>query len=1351
MAKVRVHMSAKTAAVAGIGFVATTRVRHPWDLVFEEDLPEYADFMRARHTTAFRERRRFELRLEARASRTLRKYGYCEADLWTADESHAAERLLDRLNIVRAAQAERLRGLNRVVDDDTWLWGEDGAPCVSALAEAVDAEAGDDDVARRLLTAVADRLLDRKRVRCVTPEEREAARELAGGDAEDFSDVVTVEEVRERLRAAAALLSQERPDDGVELRGRVADMMVDRWVACGRWDGRVFDVVEPSLGPLHMSAVKEAMGALVPPRLHGSLDKAARRMKDAFGDVRGGCALRMDKWVVNVRSESALAEGRLERQALEFFLKVARQLCSGLDLPMTVASAKVGEHVGAEENPEHFARVAHNWTSVWDASSVSDKKELLMVVAVDALSGSGVPQDWIFVRVQGGRAGEALGRAESLHVCVYDRGRREVVAGRIARNIDALLRPIQASDGRRPPPVVDFGEAPHVRVPSQRIAGALGLLLGHVGRGAGSGVLDASAESFVPDVCRALRGAFASFRAGVGARGARDVMELLQSDQECRSALDLFGVVPRADVSGPSAAGAGQAMWGVPGRAAGEAGEGEGLEGASTFSFATWNIAGGHRAAVAPQSWTARDQRAAVLGEVLRWRQARGCDVVALQECEGGCAYEELSGEFNLAGVAQAHESRGYVHLYVRHGLRAESVAVPGQDPFVLCRVQVPGDGGADGGADGDGHVHVAAVHLPTDASWERRRAILGKIVAKCGDECHRLLIVGDMNSTDAQVQAAVEQLRLRDAWYEGRSWGCPGNKFYSGLGERGAVGQRRDRVLFGADLWSEVHLVGKGKVFFEGSEFHMSDHYGLFGYVRAHACFGSREQKMRALAQRARVVLQATRDQSQRLEGVEVQSRLQRGREAAALARQQAQERDREAYLRTQQRAAGRRQRRREQLVSAAFGPQSLFALNRPPPPPPSPAPLPPPLRPADMDVPNVDGIRVASWDSVRCVPVRGMPRPWHTCYVVSVTQLMLRTPAVLEWLRWHSEQPCEERGTGRCCVCGMWETYNQLCSRRWQQGPVSVLRRTSVDCDDDVMGQPSEFNDPWQQQDVFAYWGKLMTAARQGEIWAGRFALRDGDSIRALNPGVTCVDQMFGFVVEKREKCDVCTYETVSYEADDVLKLRVHVRPGGPLMLQELYCDFCAPEDVEKSCPGCCRDEHARVKHVRQMRVVGLPQVLVVQLRRGAEAREPVWVEEQLRLPGLPQMQLVGVVYHNGRSLDTGHYTSLCRVHDGRYFLFDDDQPPRLMRDEPAHIKQKEAYMAVYCRMERGQGQGAGAGATEVDGAREVRGSDGGVPGGGDASTSGGGGGGGSGAVGGDADGAAECEGGRGRGRPE
>ena len=76
--RVRVQLSERTAGVPGIAFVAVTRVRHPWDIVFEEDLPALEHFMKARKTPAFRERQRFELRQLARASRTVRKYGYCE-------------------------------------------------------------------------------------------------------------------------------------------------------------------------------------------------------------------------------------------------------------------------------------------------------------------------------------------------------------------------------------------------------------------------------------------------------------------------------------------------------------------------------------------------------------------------------------------------------------------------------------------------------------------------------------------------------------------------------------------------------------------------------------------------------------------------------------------------------------------------------------------------------------------------------------------------------------------------------------------------------------------------------------------------------------------------------------------------------------------------------------------------------------------------------------------------------------------------------------------------------------------------------------------------------------------------
>ena len=53
--RVRVQLSERTAGVPGIAFVAVTRVRHSWDIVFEKDLPVLEHFMKACKTHAFRE------------------------------------------------------------------------------------------------------------------------------------------------------------------------------------------------------------------------------------------------------------------------------------------------------------------------------------------------------------------------------------------------------------------------------------------------------------------------------------------------------------------------------------------------------------------------------------------------------------------------------------------------------------------------------------------------------------------------------------------------------------------------------------------------------------------------------------------------------------------------------------------------------------------------------------------------------------------------------------------------------------------------------------------------------------------------------------------------------------------------------------------------------------------------------------------------------------------------------------------------------------------------------------------------------------------------------------------------
>ena len=68
---VRIALGDRVASSAGVGYVAATRVKHSRRMVFESDLPAWEVFQVAKYSKIFRSRRRFELRLEARAGWTI--------------------------------------------------------------------------------------------------------------------------------------------------------------------------------------------------------------------------------------------------------------------------------------------------------------------------------------------------------------------------------------------------------------------------------------------------------------------------------------------------------------------------------------------------------------------------------------------------------------------------------------------------------------------------------------------------------------------------------------------------------------------------------------------------------------------------------------------------------------------------------------------------------------------------------------------------------------------------------------------------------------------------------------------------------------------------------------------------------------------------------------------------------------------------------------------------------------------------------------------------------------------------------------------------------------------------------
>ena len=137
------------------------------------------------------------------------------------------------------------------------------------------------------------------------------------------------------------------------------------------------------------------------------------------------------------------------------------------------------------------------------------------------------------------------------------------------------------------------------------------------------------------------------------------------------------------------------------------------------------------------------------------------------------------------------------------------------------------------------------------------------------------------------------------------------------------------------------------------------------------------------------------------------------------------------------------------------------------------------------------------------------------NTCYVNSVAQVLLRTPAMLEWMCRHNADGCPLADAG-CVLCALFRTYGQLlrggAGAAVRRRPVLAERRAEVD---------KVFRDD-NQHDVFEFFEAFMDRARAGEIKAGRRGPWHG--VQLTEGFATHVERIFGFVQETRRRCKEC-----------------------------------------------------------------------------------------------------------------------------------------------------------------------------------------------------------------------------------
>ena len=172
-------MGTRTAGQVGVGMVAVTRVKHFRHLVFDVDLPPWEDFQEAKFREDFRGRQRFMLRLRAKFSRTLRKYGRILRNVperWSDHEFEGAEKLIRCLQTQGALQRSSISLSGRPIDEDADVW-PDGVDVSRQMALAVEDAAGHDEGERHALAAVAERLQQpyhmpavREALGCLIPE-----------------------------------------------------------------------------------------------------------------------------------------------------------------------------------------------------------------------------------------------------------------------------------------------------------------------------------------------------------------------------------------------------------------------------------------------------------------------------------------------------------------------------------------------------------------------------------------------------------------------------------------------------------------------------------------------------------------------------------------------------------------------------------------------------------------------------------------------------------------------------------------------------------------------------------------------------------------------------------------------------------------------------------------------------------------------------------------------------------------------------------------------------------------------------------------------------------------------------
>jgi len=519
------------------------------------------------------------------------------------------------------------------------------------------------------------------------------------------------------------------------------------------------------LTDLHMPAVQEALGALIPEWLHPSQDDPKKRgKKKGFGGERVGVNLTVahgrTRWKLDVFKEEALRGYKpVAKDTMEFFLILARLVSEKLGLSVAIGSNALGQRLrqscpGPRHSTEPLQRLIDelkDWSS-WCRSEVMDARQFLLPVPKSDRADC---REWFLLTISSAVEGERLGSADRLRVDVAERSGRTLGFDGLAKRLVELIRG-GAAGGKDVALTIEKQEFPVDAAPLDTTLAILGLVWAQVAKAAGVPHLDLDSPAYLAEWRGALTEAFAQLRRQSDRRGNGAVENGFASRDECLHFLDVLarssadlGVEPEKAVD----RGRGEVAESVPAKE----------ESSRHCKLLTWNIAGRDVSYTAKDIWKVPDKLCAMKREILRLKP----DVLALQECPGDGVCDAVPYGMELVGSVECHAQGCYTQLYCRSDWGMRPVQLPVDTPAVAGIATVNGV-----------EVLFVSAHLfPYPENAHERAKEVSRILSSRKDRA--IVLMGDLNVRYEEIKPLCEDHGLRAMPCSNATWNPCVNKFY--------------------------------------------------------------------------------------------------------------------------------------------------------------------------------------------------------------------------------------------------------------------------------------------------------------------------------------------------------------------------------------------------------------------------------------------------------------------------------------------------------------------------------------------------------------------------------------------